>query len=252
MRAAATVKAMPDQTSTLESLRRRQLAEHGPQPCVTWYDLSTGERTELSNTTFDNWVAKTANLMVELGIGAGDTVAVGLPPHWQRNVWWAAIWAMGAVLDSHGSDASGPALMVCTLDRATASDADETVVCSLLPLGRPLPDPPPASCIDYALDVRTQPDRFSAPLPVATDDALISETTVMSNADVIVAVQGEVTRRGLTTSARLLVESDSDAVLAHVAALLVGGSQVIVGGDTMPAGAPLDRIVTDERTTNRW
>ena len=247
MRATANVKVMPDQSSTLESLRRLQLAEQGPQPCVTWYDVSTGERTELSNTTFDNWVAKTVNLMLELGVGAGDTVAVELPPHWQRNVWWAAIWAMGAVLDSRGSDASGLALRVCTQDGAATSDADETVICSLLPLGRPLPDPP-AGFIDYALDVRTQPDRFSAPMPVAADDALLSDTAVMSHADLINAAQSEVALRGLTTSARLLLEGDDHAVLAHVAALLVGGSQVIVGG----AGSPVDRIVTDERTTARW
>ena len=33
------------------------------RPLVTHYDDSTGERVELSATTLDNWVAKTANLL---------------------------------------------------------------------------------------------------------------------------------------------------------------------------------------------
>src|SRR3954454_11291772 len=53
-------------------------------PLLTWYDDATGDRTELSGATLDNWVSKTANLLVDgLGLGSGDTAAVLLPPHWQ-------------------------------------------------------------------------------------------------------------------------------------------------------------------------
>ena len=42
------------------------------RPLLTWYDDATGERTELSGATLANWVAKTANLLVdEVGAGAG-------------------------------------------------------------------------------------------------------------------------------------------------------------------------------------
>lgn len=42
-------------------------------PLVTFYDDATGERVELSARTFDNWVAKTANLLQdELNAGPGD------------------------------------------------------------------------------------------------------------------------------------------------------------------------------------
>src|SRR5262245_66226190 len=40
------------------------------RPLLTWYDDTTGERTELSGATLGNWVAKTANLLVD-GVGAG-------------------------------------------------------------------------------------------------------------------------------------------------------------------------------------
>ncbi len=46
------------------------------RPLLTWYDDATGERTELSGATLANWVAKTANLLVdELALGPGGTAA---------------------------------------------------------------------------------------------------------------------------------------------------------------------------------
>ena len=36
------------------------------------------------------------------------------------------------------------------------------LVCSLHPLGLPLAGPPPAGALDYALEVRTQPDQHAA------------------------------------------------------------------------------------------
>ena len=52
------------------------------RPFVTFYDDTTGERTELSVRTFDNWVAKTANLLQdELSASLGSTLAVALPTH---------------------------------------------------------------------------------------------------------------------------------------------------------------------------
>ena len=52
-------------------------------PRLTWYGPD-GERVELSGRGLDNWVAKTANLLVDgLGLGPGDTATVAVPPHWQ-------------------------------------------------------------------------------------------------------------------------------------------------------------------------
>ena len=43
------------------------------RPLLTWYDDGTGERVELSGATLGNWVAKTANLLVD-GCGLGIRV----------------------------------------------------------------------------------------------------------------------------------------------------------------------------------
>ena len=45
-----------------------QLRTDAARPLVTFYDDATGERVELSVTTYANWVAKTAGLVQdELG-----------------------------------------------------------------------------------------------------------------------------------------------------------------------------------------
>ena len=43
----------------------RQVGRYGDKPFLTWYDDHRDERIELSYRTFDNWVAKTANLLVD-------------------------------------------------------------------------------------------------------------------------------------------------------------------------------------------
>src|SRR5215203_4284402 len=75
-------------------------------PLVTHYDDATGERVELSATTLDNWVAKTANLLQdEFDVGPGSTVAVALPVHWQTAAVLLGIWSCGAtVVDTAAED----------------------------------------------------------------------------------------------------------------------------------------------------
>ena len=73
----------------------RQIGRYGDKPFLTWYDDHRDERIELSYRTFDNWVAKTANLLVdELGAGPGDRTGV-LADHWQVPVLVAACWRAG-------------------------------------------------------------------------------------------------------------------------------------------------------------
>src|SRR5215468_371295 len=64
------------------------------QPLITWYDDATGDRAELSGATLANWVAKTANLLVDGGgLGPGDRAAVLLPPHWQTAAVLLGCWS---------------------------------------------------------------------------------------------------------------------------------------------------------------
>src|SRR5829696_4614325 len=79
------------------------------RPLVTFYDDSTGERVELSATTLDNWVAKTANLLQdEFDVGPGRSVAVALPVHWQTAAVLLGVWSCGAaVVDTASEDDGG-------------------------------------------------------------------------------------------------------------------------------------------------
>ena len=50
---------------SLGGLLERQVERYQDKPFLTWYDDDRGERVELSYKTFANWLAKTANLLVE-------------------------------------------------------------------------------------------------------------------------------------------------------------------------------------------
>ncbi len=106
--------------------------QHDPgQPLLTAYDDTSGERTELSVTTYANWVSKTGNLFVdELGLDAGDTVLLDLPAHWLVPVFLGAAWSSALAVttdpDLHHD------LVVCGPD-AVGRHRGEVVACALLP-----------------------------------------------------------------------------------------------------------------------
>ncbi|MGP9541415.1 TIGR03089 family protein [Glutamicibacter sp. AOP5-B1-3] len=55
-------------------------------PWLTWHSQS-GERIELSGRVFDNWVAKSANLLGDLyDLGEESIVVIDLAPHWKSLV----------------------------------------------------------------------------------------------------------------------------------------------------------------------
>src|SRR3954469_8446027 len=81
---------------TIARLFSGAVAVDPTRPLLTYYDDGTGERTELSGATLDNWVAKTANLLVDgCGLGPGDRAAVLLPPHWQAAGALLGCWTAG-------------------------------------------------------------------------------------------------------------------------------------------------------------
>ncbi|MFD0804425.1 TIGR03089 family protein, partial [Streptomonospora algeriensis] len=79
-------------------LWRSAVAADPARPFVTVYDEATGGRVELSFATFDNWVSKTANMLVDgLGAEPGDRVGLALPLHWQSLVWLLACFSTGTI-----------------------------------------------------------------------------------------------------------------------------------------------------------
>src|SRR6478672_6409428 len=89
------------------------LLAHDPgRPFVTFYDGATGERTELSVTTYANWVAKAASLLAdEHDLERGQRLVVDLPSHWLGPVFLGAAWTVGLTVLDPGEDA--PDAVVC-------------------------------------------------------------------------------------------------------------------------------------------
>ena len=82
--------------TTFPQLMATELRREPGRPLLTWYDEGTGERVELSVTTYANWVAKTASLLVdEHDLERGDVLLVDLPAHWLGPVFLGAAWTAG-------------------------------------------------------------------------------------------------------------------------------------------------------------
>lgn len=113
--AATSARQLPEDpdwqpaSRNVSALAATQTDDRGHAPYVTFYDDDSGERTELSYATFDNWASKTANLLVEeLEVSPGDRVATVLGNHWTTIVVTFACWKVGASVVP--VDADGPFL----------------------------------------------------------------------------------------------------------------------------------------------
>ncbi|WP_309647960.1 TIGR03089 family protein [Nocardioides sp.] len=147
--------------TTFAAVLAAQLRTEPGRPLVTFYDDATGERTELSVTTYANWVAKAASLLVEeLDLERGDTLRVDLPAHWLGPVFLGAAWTAGLVV----VDDEDPDAVVCGPESLAhwAGRADDLVVlaCSLRPMGVRFAEDVPAGVHDVGIEVWSQPDSF--------------------------------------------------------------------------------------------
>ena len=210
------------------------------RPLVTHYDDSTGERVELSATTLDNWVAKTANLLQdEFDVGPGSTVAVSLPVHWQTAAVLLGVWSCGAaVVDTAAEDdggLSGVDVVLAAQDRLAAleeEDGDtELLGLSLHPLGGGMAGYAGAAR-DFALEVRTAGDRFvpySPPDPTAT--GLVAGGLELTLAGLVDAAGALAGRLGIGPDDRILVDAQVAAEAGPVAWLLAplsAGASIVI------------------------
>ncbi|MCL8251766.1 TIGR03089 family protein [Aeromicrobium fastidiosum] len=203
---------------TLDHLLRA--AADPSQPLVTYYDMSTGERVELSTTTTANWVAKTSNFLVdELDVEPGARIRLGLPSHWLTMVWILTAWNVGAAVVDHdaGIGVSGPELR---------ADEPHRLAASLRPLGGRFAEAP-AGFLDLGAEVPGHGDHFVALDPPTADSvALDLEGRTSTHADVLAGTA--------PSPARLVVTPGPTARDARMlaAACLGGGSLVVVAGAT--------------------
>lgn len=206
------------------------------RPLVTFYDDATGERLEFSRRTFDNWVAKTSNLLVEgLGVRPGGTVVLDLPAHWQTAVLLFAAWNTGqrVVIGPRAELGSAADEGVWATDTpGNAPDwADEVLGLSLDAFGAPLPDAP-AWVNDYAVEVRSYGDRFTGHSPASSSEQVLSvSNTTLSRAQIDRETQEFLEEHELTAEDRTLTVVEYTTSTALVAGLLAplraGGSVIL-------------------------
>lgn len=236
---------------TFAAVLEDRLRRDPGRPLVTFYDDETGERVELSVTTYANWVAKAGSLLVdELGLERGDSIRVDLPPHWLTPVFLGAAWSAGLVV----TDADDPTAVVCGpagLERWAADGGDRVVLaCSLLPLGVRFSEPVPPGVHDVGVEIWSQPDAFTPWDPPTPDDL----ATELGNGRRTHRELWEAAAAGTVVSGggRLLAAASpaSPPVLAtFTEPLAKGGSLVLV---TRAGPERLEAIAVAEHTTARF
>lgn len=186
------------------------------RPLLTWYDDGNGERTELSGATLANWVAKTANLLVDgVGVAPGDAAVVLLPPHWQSAAILLACWSAGVTVLSTPAPAE---VGFATPERSAELTSPQRYLVGLHGLGLPLRNVP-EGYLDYAVDVRGYGDRFTPPPGVPDHDDMLAAAT--ARAEELEIEPGD---RVLIDAARY-----PDPLAWLLAPLAVGASIVLCG-----------------------
>lgn len=191
------------------------------RPFLTYYDVRTGERIELSGTTTRNWVMKAANLLVdEADAEVGTRVQLTLPSHWMRTVWLLASWAVGATIVDRDAalGIAGP-----DLDFG-ATPPPHRWATALHPLGLPF-EQLPSEIVDLGRVLPGQPDAFFAMDEPDTDDPAVDLPGLqVAYADLAQLAPG--------TSDRLAVPPADLAtdIVRLVSACAGGGSFVLVTG----------------------
>jgi uncharacterized protein (TIGR03089 family) len=201
-------------------------------PLLTYRDLGTGERMELSAASLGNAIAKTAGMLRdELDAEPGAVVGVHLPLHWQRVVWLGACAATSTVFTAEATPAECDVLVVDRPHLDLAGTAREDVLVSLAPFGLPDRGEVPTGVIDAAVAMRGHPDVF-VPWQNATESTPLLQDAMglLTQGDVMDRAGEELTRRGVGSDERFaLLDPDPLAdLLALAGPLAHGGSVVLV------------------------
>ena len=235
--------------TTFTDVLARQLRADSARPLITFYDDATGERVELSVTTYANWVAKASGLLTDVAdLERGMALRIELPPHWLSPVFLGAAWTVGLrVTTADTADA-----VVCGPDRLEAwaprAGSVPVLACSLRPLGVRFAEELPAGVLDVGVEIWSQPDGFTPWDPPTADDLATDDLTqagLWTN-DLTAAVGS-----GLTDGGRLLSVADPASppgMATFTEPLARGGSLVLVRN---PDPARLDDVFDAERATAR-
>ncbi|GAA0533000.1 TIGR03089 family protein [Paractinoplanes ferrugineus] len=216
--------------TTISQLLSDAVRRDPAAPLLTWYDDATGDRTELSGATLDNWVSKTANMLIDgLGLGVGDRVAVLLPPHWQTAAIVLGAAAAGVAVDLGVEPQPVDALFTAPPTIAAAAEwpTGDRYLTGLLPFAMPLRELPPGF-VDYVTEVRNFGDHFSG-APISPDDQALAGPVELSHATVLGEAAERAAEWGLTAGDRVLIDTGAypDATDWLFAPLVAGASMVL-------------------------
>ena len=232
--------------TTVPALLARAQASDPGRPRLTWYGAD-GERVELSARVLANWVAKTANLLVEElldpvapGPAAGSpaaAVALDLPVHWRSVVWGLAAWSVGARLAATDE----PVAVVVTVDPASAPPpapgGAPLVVVTLAALA--FAGDVPAGALDYNAVVAGYGDQMPFDVePLAVDVAPLPPH--------VGTPAGSVAPRVLVEAGASPAPAALERVLGTVVAALAADGSVVLRGEGAPEAGHLAEV---ERVT---
>lgn len=214
----------------------------GHQPFLTYYDDVSGERTELSYATFDNWVSKTANLLAEeVGAGRGTVLSLGVVDHWTGAVFVAAAWKLGAVIRTGVHQEADIVVVDETQRGSVRADHPGLVVIGSGMGGRVVQDGPG---LPYGDEVLAFGDDYADPDVTKDDPAVVTPDGTITHAEVYDDVFGT-----LPADARLLVDNPLDEGKPRLVTALCAGASLV--WCPRAAGADLARRGIAERVTHR-
>jgi uncharacterized protein (TIGR03089 family) len=234
--------------TTVASALRTLLDGDPAQPLVTYLGPA-GERTELSVRSFENNVAKAANLLRDdADVSGGSRLALLLPPHWQSAVWLGACASTGCAAWVDGDpDDTRVDVSVTGPDGLDAPRAPLALATALHPFGMPFTAPLPPGLLDAAVEVRAHGDRFTpySDVPGASPWIVLGTRTWTQEAALAdaAALAGQV---GLLEGGRLLcrVTGAAGAWLATLAVPLAVAGSVVLLAD---AEADVEAVAARER-----
>lgn len=192
--------------TTFPEFLEARLRRSPSSPFITFYDDATGERTELSVTTYANWVSKTANLFAdELMLDPGDGLRIDLPPHWLGTVFLGGLLSCGLVLED------GAAVAVVGPDGLDDPEpATTTLACSLRPFAVRFAEPLPAGVLDHGVLWAGQSDVFSPTEPIELGTPSPDDRRVITDLDPVSEAGRELLVGLLAGSGSLVLIANAD------------------------------------------
>ena len=182
-------------------------------PLLTHYDDASGERTELSGATLANWVAKTANLLVDgVGLSTGDHATIWLPPHWQTAAVLLGSWSAGLTV-GYGEPTAEAASVAFASAEVLETDppiaaVDEKFVLGLAPMGRPMVTVPDG-WTDYVTAVRGHGDHFAASVAASAVALVDPDGTPVTQSALVQRAQQRAEQLGIPPATRVLIDADA-------------------------------------------